>query len=115
MWTLTVPSVMFSRLAIILFEAPWTKHSRISLSRSERFWAPRAGAEASGLALALLLVHIESSWLGNTFSPSSTRSEEHTSELQSLMRNSYAVFCLKKKKTIQQQTNIQNTQNKYHS
>src|SRR3546814_2157262 len=29
------------------------------------------------------------------------RSEEHTSELQSLMRNSYAVFCLKKKKTKQ--------------
>src|SRR3546814_4077659 len=27
------------------------------------------------------------------------RSEEHTSELQSLMRNSYAVFCLKKKTT----------------
>src|SRR3546814_7983557 len=27
-----------------------------------------------------------------------TRSEEHTSELQSLMRISYAVFCLKKKK-----------------
>src|SRR3546814_7805862 len=29
------------------------------------------------------------------------RSEEHTSELQSLMRISYAVFCLKKKKTKQ--------------
>src|SRR3546814_7824134 len=29
------------------------------------------------------------------------RSEEHTSELQSLMRNSYAVFCLKKKKKKQ--------------
>src|SRR3546814_20575630 len=29
----------------------------------------------------------------------SVRSEEHTSELQSLMRISYAVFCLKKKKT----------------
>src|SRR3546814_3449389 len=29
------------------------------------------------------------------------RSEEHTSELQSLMRISYAVFCLKKKNTIQ--------------
>src|SRR3546814_1601208 len=28
-----------------------------------------------------------------------TRSEEHTSELQSLMRISYAVFCLKQKKT----------------
>src|SRR3546814_1169556 len=30
--------------------------------------------------------------------PQPARSEEHTSELQSLMRNSYAVFCLKKKK-----------------
>src|SRR3546814_1336988 len=29
--------------------------------------------------------------------PSSLRSEEHTSELQSLIRTSYAVFCLKKK------------------
>src|SRR3546814_9758296 len=34
------------------------------------------------------------------------RSEEHTSELQSLMRISYAVFCLKKKKT----NNTYNTQ-----
>src|SRR3546814_4379325 len=32
------------------------------------------------------------------------RSEEHTSELQSLMRISYAVFCLKKKNTTQQTT-----------
>src|SRR3546814_10525210 len=32
------------------------------------------------------------------------RSEEHTSELQSLMRISYAVFCLKKKKKIKNQT-----------
>src|SRR3546814_9448879 len=31
--------------------------------------------------------------------PRNPRSEEHTSELQSLMRISYAVFCLKKKKT----------------
>src|SRR3546814_1482687 len=30
--------------------------------------------------------------------PPPTRSEEHTSELQSLMRHSYAVFCLNKKK-----------------
>src|SRR3546814_9759455 len=33
------------------------------------------------------------------------RSEEHTSELQSLMRISYAVFCLKKKKTKNQTSN----------
>src|SRR3546814_4376760 len=37
---------------------------------------------------------------GNYYSvPDRTRSEEHTSELQSLMRISYAVFCLKKKTT----------------
>src|SRR3546814_3698788 len=35
------------------------------------------------------------------------RSEEHTSELQSLMRISYAVFCLKKKKNYKRQTTIQ--------
>src|SRR3546814_3305486 len=38
------------------------------------------------------------------------RSEEHTSELQSLMRISYAVFCLKKKKTKYKRYN--NTKNK---
>src|SRR3546814_7328554 len=35
---------------------------------------------------------------GRTLASNSSRSEEHTSELQSLMRISYAVFCLKKKK-----------------
>src|SRR3546814_6059415 len=39
-----------------------------------------------------------------------SRSEEHTSELQSLMRISYAVFCLKKKKT-QISTTDKNTMN----
>src|SRR3546814_7997711 len=38
------------------------------------------------------------------------RSEEHTSELQSLMRISYAVFCLKKKKSIQLDPNTTHTQ-----
>src|SRR3546814_2657160 len=34
--------------------------------------------------------------IGYRRTPMGRRSEEHTSELQSLMRNSYAVFCLKK-------------------
>src|SRR3546814_2115989 len=38
--------------------------------------------------------------------PRRRRSEEHTSELQSLMRISYAVFCLKKKKHNRQHTRI---------
>src|SRR3546814_3284156 len=36
------------------------------------------------------------------------RSEEHTSELQSLMRISYAVFCLKKKKQTETNINMNN-------
>src|SRR3546814_2389539 len=49
-----------------------------------------------------------SAWTKRVFSDGkpidtrSHRSEEHTSELQSLMRISYAVFCLKKKKKQQQ-------------
>src|SRR3546814_7535886 len=37
------------------------------------------------------------------------RSEEHTSELQSLMRNSYAVFCLNKKNNTKKLTHIRTT------
>src|SRR3546814_2843758 len=37
------------------------------------------------------------------------RSEEHTSELQSLMRISYAVFCLKKKKTTRNKSDDNTT------
>src|SRR3546814_6369209 len=43
----------------------------------------------------------------------SLRSEEHTSELQSLLRISYAVFCLNKKKHTYTIKNINNTHNKY--
>src|SRR3546814_10739701 len=47
---------------------------------------------ASGLTVSQL---VKTAWA------SASRSEEHTSELQSLMRISYAVFCLKKKKRKQ--------------
>src|SRR3546814_2142289 len=46
----------------------------------------------------------------DTMRPEKRRSEEHTSELQSLMRISYAVFCLKKKKHITRYTISNNTQ-----
>src|SRR3546814_5240297 len=46
--------------------------------------------DQGSLAVAAVLSHASRS--------SAIRSEEHTSELQSLMRISYAVFCLKKKK-----------------
>src|SRR3546814_4039251 len=41
------------------------------------------------------------------------RSEEHTSELQSLMRISYAVLCLKKKTKLQMSSRVQSTQEPY--
>src|SRR3546814_2361462 len=60
-----------------------------------------------GLLLAVLIVPISLTgsalvwhdWL-ETLNPARARSEEHTSELQSLMRISYAVFCLKKKNNV---------------
>src|SRR3546814_6830270 len=44
--------------------------------------------------------------------PKCQRSEEHTSELQSLMRISYAVFCLKKKKKYNNHSQLKNNTNK---
>src|SRR3546814_3479232 len=53
-----------------------------------------ARSAAAALTLALLRPHA-----GAGAELAAVRSEEHTSELQSLMRISYAVFCLKKNKT----------------
>src|SRR3546814_9153355 len=49
------------------------------------------------------------SWLDSPGMDAETRSEEHTSELQSLMRISYAVFCLKKKTHIKKNTRVRHT------
>src|SRR3546814_8387465 len=72
-----------------LFRSPATVgHLTVPVSR-------RAGAILLALCLALLVL------LPLLRAGLPLRSEEHTSELQSLMRISYAVFCLKKKKTNQ--------------
>src|SRR3546814_8899451 len=44
-----------------------------------------------------------------------SRSEEHTSELQSLMRISYAVFCLKKKNPTHHTTTVYNPSHTYYN
>src|SRR3546814_10110117 len=67
---------------------------------------PSMLASSTAAASSSLMKSLQKTW------PLPVRSEEHTSELQSLMRISYAVFCLKKTKD---QTNtyvnhIQNTQ-----
>src|SRR3546814_3760541 len=59
--------------------------------------AVSGGGNASGKATANKSVNARKG-SANTDAGLTGRSEEHTSELQSLMRISYAVFCLKKKK-----------------
>src|SRR3546814_4112106 len=51
------------------------------------------------VALGMILVGVRAAALVPGLGREHRRSEEHTSELQSLMRISYAVFCLKKKNT----------------
>src|SRR3546814_8727352 len=60
-------------------------------------------AEGAAVVAAVLHLHERAGALGKA---AEHRSEEHTSELQSLMRNPYAVFCL----TKQQQQNYSPTQ-----
>src|SRR3546814_2460518 len=57
------------------------------------------GAQAVERALLLRAVAVPEPH-AHRARPGDHRSEEHTSELQSLMRTSYAVFCLKKKRTL---------------
>src|SRR3546814_6670784 len=78
---------------------------RLERSRARLVWSPPARkrcAESSAIKGAATSVL-----------PSAMRSEEHTSELQSLMRISYAVFCLKKKK--QKQHKEQNNHKHIHT
>src|SRR3546814_4059890 len=70
-----------------------------SLAATERYLkiAEEAGLHPVTMATAWSKQH-------DFVASTKSRSEEHTSELQSLMRISYAVFCLKKKKQTEPQT-----------
>src|SRR3546814_9173355 len=58
-----------------------------------------AAMNALGTALGAAVMALLRTDKADDAKTQNTRSEEHTSELQSLMRISYAVFCLKKKNT----------------
>src|SRR3546814_6894171 len=86
------------------------EHALFDMLRAEAVPPPLATAIVLKLldhpdadpALAITPVSLRTFMAGKLLS---RRSEEHTSELQSLMRISYAVFCLKKKKTLNKQHN----------
>src|SRR3546814_8261956 len=79
------PNTPYGRLAV---EALQASAARYGGTVERATLVPEQGSDMAGMARE---------FAGNT-SYDAVRSEEHTSELQSLMRISYAVFCLKKKK-----------------
>src|SRR3546814_8912197 len=79
-------------------------------------WAARMSGnrvlEALSMSGSMRRVPQRNGPFSEAFSPPDGRSEEHTSELQSLMRISYAVFCLKQKKILpnhERKTHTHNT------
>src|SRR3546814_6979497 len=79
------------KLPAILAFLAFVEEQRPSLPASD--WAAKFGRVHSRITTQVLPVFSDA-----VIADARRRSEEHTSELQSLMRISYAVFCLKKKK-----------------
>src|SRR3546814_7742544 len=77
---------------------PYTTLFRSIKGHQIRLGLPVARPLESAASLYARVVTIKKFTEPEPFINAVKRSEEHTSELQSLMRNSYAVFCLKKKK-----------------
>src|SRR3546814_1066403 len=71
----------------------WTEYRRHQAEYRSRINDPMPGS------IAPMIYHDEMEKISRARIAELDRSEEHTSELQSLMRISYAVFCLTKKKT----------------
>src|SRR3546814_7654805 len=78
-------------------------------------WAATRRASSSGNTLSSQRLKCSPSQVRCACVRRGIRSEEHTSELQSLMRISYAVFCLKKKKQIHIINKSEEQQNKTKS
>src|SRR3546814_10313910 len=89
-----------AQLAVWAFLAPQnnrtgTEAASLVVAALKHFREPLADERPIVRAARLHATYTVAIWHADLINP---RSEEHTSELQSLMRISYAVFCLKKKK-----------------
>src|SRR3546814_1068953 len=75
---------------------------RAYMAAEDRTFFQHHGLDYPGIISAMItnLTHSGRPIGASTITQQVARSEEHTSELQSLMRISYAVFCLKKKNNI---------------
>src|SRR3546814_3886561 len=87
-WPLWKPVALFVGIIVALLILAW-------LRRRWQAWRLRRRLARPAAATAESTARLDADWRA--------KSEEHTSELQSLMRISYAVFCLKKKKNKKQE------------
>src|SRR3546814_7289688 len=69
---------------------------QLEICNGNGLWVPASGGSTVPIGAVMAF---DATSCPNGWTAISARSEEHTSELQSLMRISYAVFCLKKKNT----------------
>src|SRR3546814_3658606 len=90
-WPSHIRHLPYAELLSSLDEPPGTFEELIARGPGDPAW------ETGGLYDDSMGWGVPALWFNSWYDVS--RSEEHTSELQSLMRISYAVFCLKKKKT----------------
>src|SRR3546814_6639654 len=86
---LTVPATVVGNASNFLLE---NQQVQIALNNGNPLYVELPAS------VVLEITYTEPGLQGDRSSAGTKRSEEHTSELQSLMRISYAVFCLKKKK-----------------
>src|SRR3546814_3680208 len=94
--TMCIPVRSRGRLRLFPFRHPYSPTRGFLRNNSQE------GNDLVQRLLSLRSIQVELVLMRQRRAQVGRRSEEHTSELQSLMRISYAVFCLKKKKKKQQ-------------
>src|SRR3546814_1032604 len=96
----TRTDTLFPYTTLFRSQGVYRGHGRpvVHIAGIRRGAAGRGGGTADAGAALLSHLRFQESQPGHRPRGAADRSEEHTSELQSLMRISYAVFCLKKKK-----------------
>src|SRR3546814_7176075 len=87
-------------LSVLFLEVPLALFAPAKARGAERgHQFTRQFIISDGLPVGIVRFPQAAGYIRRAQQPVGDRSEEHTSELQSLMRISYAVFCLKQKKT----------------
>src|SRR3546814_5548384 len=115
-FVLTVVSLYIFFFFLMIRRPPRSTRTDTLFPYTTLFRSGRRGQQRGGKHREASLHRVGTRWAwtrmahcGPAYHRTARRSEEHTSELQSLMRISYAVFCLKKKK---QKITLHNTDNR---